>query len=566
MPGFFITNTKEIPNLKNYDDSSCDRRTMIYKDWKISWNVLNKYMDDKIFYQDNDKIIILDGVILNKKDIMKEYNNTSWLDVVLEMSESSEVWFEKLRGSFSGAVMYKGSSEWVIFTDQCGAHLLLSAHIGNYFAIGSQLNYFSDWMKINKINRTINPNWAHDIVRYGCMRDAYSIINGVNRVYPGCYHKFNELGNEHEYIYYRVSKDISTHMTEDEIINKLDSLFHNAIKKITNKDKEYGYRTIVDISGGLDSRMNAVVASKEDAEQIIGLTYSQRGSDDQIISDKVVSNLQIEHIFYPLDGGNCLKDIDELVFMNCGFNYYFGITGGKKILETLNKDAFGCEIWGLLGDIYEGAMITDTGKKLEWNYPRFRMSAMHDDLKEPTEKHDFKDNELLWFYIRGMIMGMNTICIRQNFVEPITPYGDVEFMNFCFSLDEETRIKNHIYRKWMMTKYPDMAKIPYSGTGLPLTKTNVDELFLHLRNLFRRIYSIFAGDKKEWSMNPFDDWYNNNIELSKKIKKYYNDNIEYIKESTLKKEVIELFTQGNSIEKLMAVSIISSVKQYIAER
>lgn len=566
MPGFFISNTKEIPVLHNYDDANCVAGSMVCGQWNISWNVLNKYMDDKLFYQNDDFVILLDGVILNKRDLMAQLKTDSWADAVCCMIRQDPRWFQSLRGVFSGAVLDKHTNIWSCFTDQCGAHLLMTYENNQVFACGSQVNYFSDWMTCNGIKKEINPEWQQDILTCGYMRENYSVLSGVNRVFPGCVYRYQaESGIGKEESYYQVTKKNRIHISAEDAIAKLDETFHQAIRRIIEKDREYGYRTVVDISGGLDSRMNAAVAAQEGGSQVFGLTYAQRGSDDQMISQQVASTLGLEQLFYPMDGGNFMKEVDDLIFMNNGFNDYFGITAGKYLLSLLDKKTFGIEIWGLLGDIYEGGMSSDYSKELDWKYDRFHRSHRFPAGGVPSHPHAYEDNEIMWFYVRGMLAGMNTGLIRQNYVEPVTPYGDVEFMNLCFSLSEQLRFDEHIYRQWMIERYPEMANIRYSGTGVRVMPGNQDDLPVRLRYHSRRLYSKLFGTKDSWSMNPIASWYQHNADFREYIETYYSTQAHLLTlDPAFGEKVKQLFSEGNVLEKLMAVSVLSALKQYIA--
>ena len=565
MPGFFITNTKSAPELCNYCNSNCIQGHMQCQQWNIQWNVLNKYMDDKIFADTGEAVILLDGVILNKNELMTEYGEDTWLKTVISMLRSAKTWFEQLRGVFSGAVYDKAGKQWTCFTDQCGEHLLMTYSRDGNVAIGSQVNYFSDWMKANNIERHIDKEWEQDIISSGYMRESYSVISGVRRIYPGHYCEIADSSPDiSEYKYYMVTKADKVSMSDSELIDRLDELFHNAVRRILEKDREYGYSTIVDISGGLDSRMNAAVAKQEDCSRILGVTYAQSGSPDHLIAHNVASTLGVENIFYPMDGGSFLEEIDDLVFMNGGFNYYFGITAGKRVLELLDTDNIGSEIWGLLGDIYEGAMISENWSVIDWSMSRYLLSRRYASHGAPEKTHEFEDNELLWFYVRGMLAGMNTGLIRQNYIEPLTPYGDVEFMNFCFSIPFEKRVDDHIYRKWMIEKYPDMAKIVYSRTGVPVMSDKSESLHTLPIRIRKKLQRKISGEKKEWYMNPFDFWYKENDRLSKTVESYYDSNRNAVdSDPEFSEKISDLFQNGNTLEKLLAVSILSSVKQFI---
>lgn len=65
MLGFFISNTPSVPELKNYDATRCISGEMRCCKWVIRWNVLDKFQNDKLFYQDDTSILILNDIVLN---------------------------------------------------------------------------------------------------------------------------------------------------------------------------------------------------------------------------------------------------------------------------------------------------------------------------------------------------------------------------------------------------------------------------------------------------------------------------------------------------------------------
>ncbi len=332
---------------------------------------------------------------------------------------------------------------------------------------------------------------------------------------------------------------------------------------------ENGYKVVLDISGGLDSRMIAsVVKSLGYNENVIGINYAQDESADQKISKLVAKKFDVNLLQYIMDSGECIKDIDDLIFMNQGFNYYIGITGGRFVLENLDRKNYGAELWGILGDIYEGAMIVEPDiTNLDWCYPRFRTSKFYPIRNKDGYNRNYEDNEIMWFYIRGMLAGANTAFIRQNFLEAPGVYGDVEFMDFIFSIPYETRTKGHIYRKWMKKYYPDAYDIVYSGNKI---KVCVDDREEALRFFIRRVENklIKTFNRKYFertsSMNPIDYWLRNNPSIKEYIDKYFDNHISLLNEfAQLQNELTALYSSDNALDKIVALSMISAIKQYI---
>lgn len=568
MPGFFITNTEKVPELNNYDNTRCVKGELRYKQWTVKWNVLDKFFDDKVFYQDEDVILILDGVILNKNEILKNSYSMSWHDTIKKLFFESNTFFNDFRGAFSGAVFDKNKECWTVFTDHIGNRLVLKYADESCVAFGSQLNYFSDWMKLNSIERKLSTEWENDFFSYGYMLDKYSVISGVERVFPGCFCELDLKQNRlEEKSYYEIEKRVCERSI-DETIEGFDSVFEQAVLRNVNKCAEYGYKAVADISGGLDSRMIAACLCKNGYnDACTGINYSQSGAKDQTIAKQVSSALNIETTFYKMDGGECLKDIDNLVFMNNGMNYYAGITGGKTVLESLDRGSYGLELWGILGDIYEGAMISDGCiEKPDWNYPRFKTINRFENNN--THDREYADNEIMWFYIRGILAGENTAFIRQNFMEAPAVFGDVDLLDFIFSIPYDMRVEKRVYLRWLVKKYPEMAEIPYSHTGLRIiANQTAEKLVLFPIRIKRKLASMINSEnyRRTVSMNPMDYWLETNPSLCEYYDSYFNSNIKYTEDFPCSEKIISLYNGGNSsaLEKIVALTAVSAIKQFL---
>src|SRR5699024_7978460 len=74
MPGFLISNIKKISDLelKNVNQKECIIQKLENVDIVILRNTLKKFLEDKLFFQDEDHIIITEGILLNKKDLLKK--------------------------------------------------------------------------------------------------------------------------------------------------------------------------------------------------------------------------------------------------------------------------------------------------------------------------------------------------------------------------------------------------------------------------------------------------------------------------------------------------------------
>lgn len=567
MPGFLISNLPKKTSLRNYA-TYCYRAELEYDSYWAKWNTLNKYMQDKLFCQNERYILILEGVILNKQELCNKYKGT-WEEAVIKMYEQSGVTFMKeLRGSFSGAVYDKRKELWLLYVDPISTKPLYYYMDENGdFACGTQINYVTDTMKANGIRREADEHGLSCVLVYGNFMDECTGVKKVKRLFPGDYLVIRG-GNLGKRTYYQLSPQKRKGLSEEEYIEALDAAFRNAVKRMIEKDHEYGYKTIIDISGGVDSRMIAYTAKALGCANAISITYSQSGGREIKIAQEVANHLGYDFYFKSLDNGSCIYPVDDNVFMNNGSAIYTGITGGKDFLQLLNPADYGIELTGLLGDVYDGSMVVRDGEEepyLEYGQYRFGSVLSYDDQTYSEVLGRFENLELFWYYIRGMICGMSSFPLRQNFVEPLTPFGDVEFMEVYMSTPWELRVKEKLLCRWMVMKYPEAASIPYAATGITpaeeFTFLGRGKKLIKFVNqeIHRQLHIMHRG----YLMNPFEYWCKQRPEILEFMQKYYMEN-KARADGRIGSKLELLMKDGTPVQdKALALTVLSYYKQFL---
>lgn len=567
MPGFLISNLPKKTSLRNYA-TYCYRAELEYDSYWAKWNTLNKYMQDKLFCQNERYILILEGVILNKQELCNKYKGT-WEEAVIKMYEQSGVTFMKeLRGSFSGAVYDKRKELWLLYVDPISTKPLYYYMDENGdFACGTQINYVTDTMKANGIRREADEHGLSCVLVYGNFMDECTGVKKVKRLFPGDYLVIRG-GNLEKRTYYQLSPQKRKGLSEEEYIEALDAAFRNAVKRMIEKDHEYGYKTIIDISGGVDSRMIAYTAKALGCENAISITYSQSGGREIKIAQEVANHLGYDFYFKSLDNGSCIYPVDDNVLMNNGSAIYTGITGGKDFLQLLNPADYGIELTGLLGDVYDGSMVVRDGEEepyLEYGQYRFGSVLSYDDQTYSEVLGRFENLELFWYYIRGMICGMSSFPLRQNFVEPLTPFGDVEFMEVYMSTPWELRVKEKLLCRWMVMKYPEAASIPYAATGITpaeeFTFLGRGKKLIKFVNqeIHRQLHIMHRG----YLMNPFEYWCKQRPEILEFMQKYYMEN-KARADGRIGSKLELLMKDGTPVQdKALALTVLSYYKQFL---
>ena len=545
---------------------------MVCGELTIKRNILNSFINDKLFFENEEIAVATDGIILNSNKLLEKYEKNTLTELVELLAITNKNFFSEFEGTFSGCVYYKCENKIVAFTGPLGDHAVFYFYNEqlNCFALGSQLNYVVDYLEKIGIKMNEDLHGISCFIDYGYFIDDSTGIKEVKRIYPGDYIEI-DLNNKKIEVnsYYKINvkeKDVPL----DEAIENIDRAFCNAISRLANKNIEYGYKNLLDLSGGMDSRAICYTAKRLGYEDTFMITYSQSNSNEEKIAKKIATNLGFDWYYKILDNGKCVTQIEDLMFMNSGTAYYIGITGGKDFLEILNNHKVGIEFTGLLGDVKENTMTLEDGENPpSLLNPRYRTSKLRQLNKNTYSNriNEFKTHEIFWFYTRGMLAGMSTFLTRQNFVEPATPFGDKEFIEPFFSIPWKQRTENNILLLWMEKKYPEAIRIPYAATGISVKNDSA------WYNVFKRRTKYYSKkilckiNKKPVvnDMNPVDYWLSNKEELVVFINDYYENNFNNIKASIeIKKRIEDLFVNASCFnDKMIALSAIAYYKLYL---
>lgn len=567
MPGFLITNLLSSLDMSNYDNKRCIYNEMSYGQWKIARNSLNKFGDDKIFVQNEDSIVVTEGVILNKCRLLEKYNCSDLLELIIMLKDTYDnEFYNEFRGSFSGAFYDKAQNEWTVYTNHYGDNSVFYYNHNGVTIIASDINYIINLLKNNGIKYNLNEKAIYYLLTYAFMGDDSTVVSEIKRLAPGSVIHLTEDGLFEIKEYYRLymnKYDLSS-WTNEQLIDRIDELFRNAIRLEYDKDIEYGYEHLADLSGGLDSRMNVWVAHKMGYHNMTNITYCQSGATDEKVAKQIAQALKTKIVFYPLDSAECMMDIDTNVSITSGLVVYSSITGGKKILEDLDPDKFGVEHTGQLGDVILGSYLSSTEQ-----FSKNTVGGMYSYTlsKEVIEKplDIYQDYEQYMIYVRGLRGTLSSHFIRRNFVEVASPFLNVEFMEFCFSIPLEKRICHKIYIEWIKKKYPEAAKFIWEKRGVNLTAPKWYE-YLHraIYNGPNKILRIINLEKpKATGMNPMDYWYNTNSDFKNYLDNYLKENIsnKQISEK-LEKQMTYMYDKERVIGKAQVLTALSVIKQY----
>lgn len=562
MPGFNLSIGKHKFPTRYIENDRLSCKSIVKKNYILKKFTLKKFEDDKIFIDEEDISLVLEGVILNKNVLQKK--GQSWKETVVALyRRNGETFFTVFKGSFSGALYDKTRKKWIIFTDHIGSKHVYYSQRGIDLFFSSEIADIYALFKETGLNYTLDEKGAYMLLSYGYMLEDFTLCREIKKLRPGSYINIEDdilLIKE----YYRAPENYIDNINENEILENIDELFRNAISLQFDKDKEYGYKHIVALSGGLDSRMTTWVAHEMGYTNQINFTFSQSGYLDETIAKEIAGDLKHEWIFKALDNGLFLKDIDKINQISGGCALYYGLAHGESALKYINFDKLGALHSGQLGDIIIGSI----GNRVSNNVPKpFSRKFLSKATINSSNK--YISHEIMNLYQRGL-NGANTgLLPTQYYTETYSPFYDVSVLNFCFKIPPKYRMNHNIYKKWIIKKYPNAADYLWESTKSKLTDIHIKIMGKEIplkqipKKLLLKSHLITSPLETAYHMNPLNYWYKTNPDLREFQDNYFDENIEKLNDySELKNDCVSLYYEGNGVEKNQVLTLLSALKLF----
>ena len=540
-------------------------RKIEHQEFAIQQFTNSKFVNDKILTENSDYIIGTEGVITNLEKLKKKHQTGNVFSTIIILFEKyGKNLVNHLRGDFSLFIYSKNTKTWYVFSNPVNSKNIYYYCDEDYFMFSSELRNISHIL--HQLGKTTNldKNGAYLLLTYGFMLENVTLIESVKRLIPGKALIFSDEKIRIEE-YFHLKNVPQTKDDKVTIIEKMDYLFSEAVRLEFEKDMEYGYKHIATLSGGLDSRMTVLVANKLGYTEQLNFCFSQSDYLDEKIAKKIASDYGHEFMFQSLDNGNYLKEIDKVVFYNDGLVLYSGSAHAMKNAENMNFAPYGMTHTGMIGDAVIGSFLS----KPHVVPPQFNSgvySAKKLDKIAPLVSEivkNYPSEELYKFYTRGFLGAMNGYNYFEIFSQASSPFLELDFLSYCFSIPENIKFKQQIYLEWMERKHKEFARFPWEKTGVsPLKSLNYKRFFDvgYYQRMSLKFFDKLSGNVKS-GMNPYDLWMKNNPRLKQAIDNYFDGHI-HLTESNieLKNDCIDLFTYGNTGEKTQVLTLLSAIK------
>ena len=438
-------------------------------------------------------------------------------------------------------------------------------------------------MKGNGIRPEIDETGCYFSLTHGFCIEDRTLVKDVHKLIAGHYLRIQH--GKLEVIRYHRFSNKPKEMTQEEAVEGIDRLFRQAIKRAFDKDREYGYRHLTCLSGGLDSRMTVWVAHEMGYADQTNIDYSQSYYLDFRISQQIAIDLHHDYFFSPLDHGDFIPRYQFLPQLTYGSGFMLG--HGYSLEQLINYETFGIFHTGQIGDAVIGTFF----KKNEYNKEyKLGQGAYSQELIERLKDYrfveDYENEEIFCLYTRAFTGANQGLLTFQENTEHYSPFTDVDFLEFCYSIPLNLRYGHKIYFDWVLDRYPKAGNYVWEKTrqkirrfenrtpktmrvfGYEVPHYTEPKFKEYIKGfMLRRLGLRKKGEKPKtivqnspYSMNPVDYWFNTNPAIKEFIDVFWEKNHVLIPSQQLHDDMEHLYRDCVPYDKLQCMSVLAAIK------
>jgi len=354
--GLFSKEENSIKNIYSYFHSSTltniIKEEYKYKNYTYGRSVINKFLDDRVLYEDKNLIIGFEGLFFNKE-------HTKSFDTLKSWYKKDGISFVKnINGQFCGFIYDKILDKLFIFNDHLSTKPIYYYKTNEVFIFASELKVITKLLSKLSIEKELDYDAVYSMLTFGYMLNDITYEKNSKKLNHSTIIEVNSNFNIKNNQYFCYIKKENFKLTKNEIIEQIDKLLMQSVRRCWSKDDEYNYKHYSFLSGGLDSRVNLFLAKELGYKDVMTMTFSQSGSSDEKIAQEIASKESYEHLFYSLDNGKYLeKNYEQYISANDGLNNLIGSAAGYTYLSKMNHDSFGVLHTGQIGDVLFGSFV-----------------------------------------------------------------------------------------------------------------------------------------------------------------------------------------------------------------
>ncbi|WP_369047923.1 asparagine synthase-related protein [Tenacibaculum sp. UWU-22] len=527
----------------------------------FGYNSFSKFNEDKIFKENTKYVIGLDGVVLNLQKLKNTYGISNYFDLITTLYFKFNINFvAELKGDFNGFLFNKETQQLYFFNNKTGTKQAFYTTFHGFTMISYSIEQIVLFKESIGLSNRLAIQSVYDMLTFGTVMANKTLVKDIFCLRAGKYLELTKSSFiEKEYFSYNTI-DYTIH-SKKEAINKIDKTIIEAVKMQYEKDIAYHYPHLALLSGGLDSRVNVMLADKLGYKNSI-LCFSNPNYLDEIISRKIAKRLNLDYQFISLKDGGYMKNLQQNVFINNGMRVFTSSAHYNYALQKKDISLYGLVHSGQIGDGVFGGLLSKTNKE---NFLSKVVSTKFLNKTSITQAYQkkYKNEEIfkLYNYVFNLThSGSYTTEFYKSYL--VSPFLDDDVMAVAFSIDPKLRYNQNIYIDWILNKHPEISKFVWERTGFKPNK-KWKTIVGRYTNKIKKEYFYVLNKKEKLSMTPEDFWLETNNELQTFYNHFFEKHILLLQKN---KEVFtdlkNYYTYGDSTEKSIVLTILQIILNF----
>ena len=525
----------------------CQWQKVTYPDFILRCYNNGKFVKDSVVLQQDKKLVGFDGINLTNTRF-EGINNLE--DFTKAISSTN--------GSFTGIYKEVEKQELSLFNDQTGSRQLFYYWSPSFFAFSSSIFLLTDILRHFDIQPTLSIPASYMMLSFGYLLEDYTLVSEIKKITAGHYLTANKTGVEIKE-YHNYYREIKHNQLTDELLEEIDNRFRKSIDLEYEKDNECMFNHLATLSGGLDSRLNVMLAHKYGFDDIVALTFSEGFKSDELTARKISNDLSLKHIILLLNNGFQLYDIETpLILNNCSV-YYFGAAQTLAAVKRLNFSDYGLFHNGGLAESSKGGYLSGKEQRLPVLDKRYAVSDKLFDRIGPELLRDifnrYQTDEMFITYNRGFNAIHNGLWMTMPFTDSVSTYMNINFADLAYSIHPKLRYNGFLTVEWIKRLHPELGDYPWRR-GLKPTNNRYKKLFSKINYRLKLILT-----RNQDTLVPFNKWYYTSPKLQQFVTNQFENSVSWnIIPDNIAKDVRELFSNGSVTEKFLCISYLKSLE------
>ena len=514
---------------------------------------------EPIVNKSGEDTIYTDGFIYNLPQLLTKQATTESKLLTSLYNTSPQNFPLSLKGEFTSVVCLDDRIE-IATNHSCSRRVFYALQRGKLY-FHYNLKKLQAALGADGFRSTPNPVALRSMLSIGGVFGNQTCVAGINLLRAGEKIIVTQ-DNWHIHRYYLPDSN-PTSLSKHDYLEELHSRFLTAVKEQYQHPGNSNFQLL---SGGLDSRQNLSLAKQNGITQEAVLCFGQTDYRDHWISKEIADHYDIEHEFVSLENGDYLKNIDENTLAVDGLNFYassahfnYALDKSKTSQPIIHTGQIGRTIFtehsfGIWQNVSEYSALLCSSRFAD---------SINSELK--TEMELYEDMDVFYLNNRLYRVISSGCFVAQKKGYIVSPFADPEVQNLAYTMPNKWKKSGKLQWEYLWKYHKEVMQFSQEEYGRSV-RSFPEKFVGRVQNKLRNVYYKKVNKHPEkLSMNPLNHWYETNESLRNYWDNYYSENIERLEfDAELKVFCSVLFASDNLIEKTLALSVLSVMKNYFS--